>query len=119
MRSNAFVSAARNSPAISSSAAVSSFCICECESSRSPALLTDIFFFSSFVICEDFELQSSITEVLWRMTTPSDRKDVAEIMFTDGILAHHFASITGQSFEQDSRTFLNSVNSRAKDNLRT
>ncbi|XP_019743635.1 synaptonemal complex protein 2 isoform X2 [Hippocampus comes] len=68
--------------------------------------------------CGDYDLQVALIEVLFRMTTPDQRKKLAAHWFSTAQVACAFDQIHPSEFEADCRTFLTVVNGSQGDSRR-
>ncbi|XP_068162018.1 synaptonemal complex protein 2 [Antennarius striatus] len=66
----------------------------------------------------DFDFQTALMEALCRMTTPNQRKDLADQWFNMEHVASAFVKIRDSEFETDCRKFLNLVNGMQGDRRR-
>ena len=58
----------------------------------------------------DIFLQSDVIESIFRLTSKTERIRLADILFTSPAIAKAFREISEQSFEKESRNFLNTLN---------
>ncbi|XP_061638623.1 uncharacterized protein LOC133482470 isoform X1 [Phyllopteryx taeniolatus] len=68
--------------------------------------------------CGDYDMQVALIEVLFRMTTPDQRKMLAALWFSMAQVACAFGKIQPSAFEADCRTFLIFVNGLQGDSTR-
>ncbi|XP_029975455.1 synaptonemal complex protein 2 [Salarias fasciatus] len=66
----------------------------------------------------DYDFQSSLIESLFRMTTPVQRRELADRWFSMGHIASAFTKICDSEFETGCRQFLNMVNGMHGDKRR-
>ncbi|XP_077418935.1 uncharacterized protein sycp2 isoform X2 [Vanacampus margaritifer] len=70
------------------------------------------------MLCGDYDLQVALIEVLFRMTTPDQRKKLKALWFSVAEVACAFGQIHPSEFEADCRTFLIFVNGLQGDSRR-
>ena len=58
----------------------------------------------------DVFLQSDVIESIFRLTSKTERTKLANILFTSPVIAKAFREISEESFEKESRNFLNTLN---------
>uniref|UniRef100_A0A6Q2XPJ6 Synaptonemal complex protein 2-like n=1 Tax=Esox lucius TaxID=8010 RepID=A0A6Q2XPJ6_ESOLU len=73
---------------------------------------------SRIVDCGDYDLQIALMEALCRMTTRTQRMELADRWFTMEFIARAFCKIQDSAFETDCRIFLNLVNGMQGDQRR-